>query len=390
MGAQYTANLAKALVTTAQRGEVDSFEDALAGGLRVCVVEPLVDQLTALYPGLRGLYVASGDGSDPLDRMDRGECDLALVSEVTWENAVRGVYSPEDPRRHCGKVASAGAVYIVGNAVPFGDEVAGTLKLLVSQQQEEGWHEVDRKRVLAARWPARQCPAFEGLVTAATDGALSVTDMAGLFILLALVLVFALAAALAGRLRERLKAKEDSSYVSMRQLMAKEQINAKAKEMRQVVNASSQRHLSVPSARPGGMRRSSAHATGVGSEASGSRGAPGSMLPAPGGSAADDGGPQGPARGSGIGIRRVVPTGFVRDDHGGRLDSATRSTTARVPSMGIPDDSGTGAVRRAPPPAPSFSKGPDGGPAATASSAGPRARAWDPVSSTTRGPKGAD
>jgi len=196
--ASYTANLAKTLVAAEVRGTVDSLESAISAGIMVCGFEAIETQMVALYPDLSTLYLPKADGAAALEGLHSNECEIAIVDEVSWENAIRGLYDPDDPSRHCDKIDNK-VVYTLGNAIPFNADLATALSWAVSKYHQKGWFDEEDRIARNTFWPPRVCNA----AAQGGDEGLGVIDVAGLFILLGVTLVASFALWAVGQCRHR-------------------------------------------------------------------------------------------------------------------------------------------------------------------------------------------
>jgi len=77
--ASYTANLASLLVEEKQTHKIQSIEDAIDAGVKICITDRIQIPLGILYPSATNLLVVSDSSSDVPRRMHLGECGAGVL-----------------------------------------------------------------------------------------------------------------------------------------------------------------------------------------------------------------------------------------------------------------------------------------------------------------------
>jgi len=101
--ASYTANLASFLLQEHTKGQVDSLDAAIAAGMHICSPISIIPILEARSPGI-SKHVS------PMETWEQGfadlghKCEAMLIPEFSYNMAVGGLYTPENPKAHCDKI----------------------------------------------------------------------------------------------------------------------------------------------------------------------------------------------------------------------------------------------------------------------------------------------
>ena len=178
----YTANLARFLFSEEARGStISDLSDAISRGTRVCIYEPLLNELVARFPDVLNLSVPFMDPEDILTGMDDGECGLGVVTRLDWDRLTRVEVPASDGRlvRHCeSKVLLDEVLLSMGNAFPVRPDLQSSMSWAADKHSV--WYEQEFQ-AFRDRSPPPFCAAVD--VTASSSG-LTPSDMAGLFVFL--------------------------------------------------------------------------------------------------------------------------------------------------------------------------------------------------------------
>lgn len=190
----YTAVVTSRMVSRS-RGVVSSLEEAIGKGYTFCVAGPVVADLSLQHPGVAGSIVDGGGISVPLlERMDRGECDAAIVGVDEW--GARG-------QRHCTtKTALPGTVATVGVGMPLGPQVCKAVSWILELDGDLRYPPLVAEAKLNYTQPHSACT--EG--SAASGGAMvefGLHDMMGPIAFLSLVALVSVALTFLRRESER-------------------------------------------------------------------------------------------------------------------------------------------------------------------------------------------
>ena len=114
---------------------VSDLDEVVTRQLKVCGLEAMQEAFLAQYTSIAtyNLYVPVGDFPDVLDSMDRGLCDVGLISTDSWEMiGARSV-------AHCNSKATLDVtLYSLGNAIPMSDELARPLQWAIDKEVSSG------------------------------------------------------------------------------------------------------------------------------------------------------------------------------------------------------------------------------------------------------------
>ena len=97
----YTAMVTANNVVSMSQGAINSLDEGLDRGYTFCGWDSFKQPMEAAFPKMRGRYTGLGNGNDAFLEMDKGNCDAAILDDMSWTMAKNGLFSkPEDDPRY--------------------------------------------------------------------------------------------------------------------------------------------------------------------------------------------------------------------------------------------------------------------------------------------------
>ncbi len=151
-------------------------EDGVARGYKFCTMAAIHEPLLSRYPILAGrLDVRFDADSAILAAIDAKKCDVGVISEVSFRNAQKGVYTPDTPRQYCNKILVGSPLMSYSNAMPVSVELMLAFSWAVTIGISKGWYVREEEAAIKETMPGDQCSPNE-LVTSKSIG---IMDMVG-------------------------------------------------------------------------------------------------------------------------------------------------------------------------------------------------------------------
>uniref|UniRef100_A0A7S3Z448 Ionotropic glutamate receptor C-terminal domain-containing protein n=2 Tax=Lotharella globosa TaxID=91324 RepID=A0A7S3Z448_9EUKA len=177
----YTGQVTTILLRRDENGRVNSLEAAMEQGLKVCALSASMLSLTARYSDMGALGVPVANAQEALVKMDNGECSGVLLTEDEWTAARAGLYTEDDPSKHCNKIQVGDTVYVSGNSVPVRTDLQAPLSWAISKLLAEGEYIESSDEAKRDFLPNVQCAESEDLEESVRS--LGVGEMMGSFII---------------------------------------------------------------------------------------------------------------------------------------------------------------------------------------------------------------
>jgi len=153
----YTGQVTTILLRRDEKGRVRDLESALEQGLKVCALSASIASLSLRYSDMGSLGVAVSNAKEALEKMDQGECSTALLTDDEWNAARTGIFTEEDPSKHCNKIQVGDTVYVIGNSVPVRTDLQAPLSWAISKLLAEGVYIESRDNAKRKFLPNSQC-----------------------------------------------------------------------------------------------------------------------------------------------------------------------------------------------------------------------------------------